>query len=136
MNDSDPALAALLQRLRQLRSLLLRLHKALLDAERLTYEQKHGQIQSTNEFFQLVLGDEWFTWLRPISQLIVQIDEFLSAKAAVTGEEARSLLTQTSQLLAPIATGTTAEQRYYQAIQRDPSIAQMHAEVSTLLEGA
>jgi hypothetical protein len=136
MTDSDPALAAILQRLRQLRSLLLRLHKALLDAERITYEQLYGQIRSTNEFFQLVIGHEWFTWLRPISQLIVQIDEFLSAKAPVTVTDARSLLAQTGQLLAPVATGTMAEQRYYQAIQRDPSIAQMHTEVATLLEEA
>ena len=133
MTDIDPALTATLQRLRQVRSLLLRLHKALLDSERIVYEQIYGQIQSTNEFFQLVLGHEWFSWLRPISQLIVQIDEFLSAKEPVTLGDARSLLTLVGQLLAPVETGTIAEQRYYQAIQRDPDIALMHAEVSTLL---
>ncbi len=136
MTDSDPALTAILQRLRQLRSPLLLLHKALLDSERITYEQLYGRVQSTNEFFQLVIGHEWFAWLRPISQLIVQIDEFLSAKEPVALVDARSLLTQTGQLLAPVATGTPSEQRYYQAIQRDPSIALMHAEVTTLLAAA
>jgi hypothetical protein len=136
MNDADLALATLLLRLRKLRSLLLRLHKALLDSERIGYEQCYGPIQSTNEFFQLVLGHEWFSWLRPISQLIVQIDEFLSAKEPVTAVMARSLLTAARSVLTPAETGTPAEQRYYQAIQRDPDIALMQAEVAPLLLGA
>jgi hypothetical protein len=36
-------------------------------------------------------------------------------------------------LVAPSEEGTTQQQRYYQAIQRDPDIAFMHAEVSSLL---
>jgi hypothetical protein len=131
MTDAD--LAAVLQTLRQLRSLLLRLHKALLESEREVYEQLYGRIASTNEFFQLVLGHEWFDWLRPMSQFIVQIDEFLSAKEPGTLANVRLLLQQAGGLLAPASGGTIAEQRYYHAIQRDPQIALMHAEAATLL---
>ncbi|MCE7966845.1 MAG: hypothetical protein DYH04_15920 [Nitrospira sp. NTP2] len=47
---------------------LLRLHKALLDGERVTYERVHGRIPTNGAFFQLVLGDAWFAWLRPLSE--------------------------------------------------------------------
>jgi hypothetical protein len=35
---------------------LLRLHKALLDDERVSYERVHGRIPSNGAFLQLVLG--------------------------------------------------------------------------------
>lgn len=127
---------ATVQRLGQVRFALLRLHKALLDAERVTYEQAHGRIRSNGEFFQLVIQDEWFDWLRPISQFIVQIDEALSTKEPITLEQASELLGQARQLLHPIEHGTPLEQKYYQAIQRDPDIAFMHAEMARMLVGS
>ena len=54
---------------------LLRLHKALLDGERVSYERVHGRIPTNGAFFQLVLGDAWFAWLRPLSQLMARFDE-------------------------------------------------------------
>jgi hypothetical protein len=78
------------QRLREVRAALLRLHKVLLNSERDVYEQLHGRIQSNGQFFQLVLEDEWFSWLRPFSQFIVQIDEALSAKEPITLDRAMS----------------------------------------------
>ena len=68
------------QRLRLFRNNLLKLHKLLLEAERVRYEQVNGPIKNKGEFFQLVISDDAFSWLRPISQFIVQIDEFTSAK--------------------------------------------------------
>jgi hypothetical protein len=122
-----------LQRLGQARFALLRLHKALLDSERVSYEQTHGRIQSNSEFFRLVIGDEWFDWLRPISQLIVQIDEALSVKEPITLDQVQELLIQVQQLMQPSKDGTTLEQNYYNAIQRDPDIAFMHADLQKLL---
>ena len=121
------------QRLREVRAALLRLHKALLDSERDVYEQFHGRIRSNGEFFQLVLEDEWFSWLRPFSQFIVEIDEALSAKEPITLDRANELLDEVRSLVSPAEEGTNREQRYYQAIQRDPGIALMHAEVSRWL---
>ncbi len=125
-----------LQRLGQVRFALLRLHKALLDGERIRYEQQHGRIRSNTEFFQLVLENEWFAWLRPISQFIVQIDEALSAKEPITMDQAIDLLKQTRQLMHPSQTGSTLEQNYYQAIQRDADIAFIHAELTSMLSAS
>jgi hypothetical protein len=122
-----------LQRLGQVRFALLRLHKALLESERVGYEQEHGRIRSNTEFFQLVLEHEWFKWLRPISQFIVQIDEALSAKEPITLDQADELLTQARALMHPSETGSELEQKYYRAIQSDPDIAFIHAELSNML---
>ena len=42
---------------------LLRLHKALLDDERVSYERVHGRIPSNGAFLQLVLEDAWLVCL-------------------------------------------------------------------------
>ncbi|NJP10935.1 MAG: hypothetical protein HC866_16855 [Leptolyngbyaceae cyanobacterium RU_5_1] len=125
-----------LQHLREVRHSLLRLHKALLDSERTTYEQNYGRIQSNSEFFQLVIRHEWFNWLRPISQFIVQIDETLEAEEPIEQSKINELFGHAKTLLRASEAGTPAEQRYDQAIQRDPDIAFMHAELSNLLAKA
>ncbi|MGC9525900.1 MAG: hypothetical protein ACP5D7_10220 [Limnospira sp.] len=122
------------QRLRQFRTALLHLHKALLESERVTYEKQHGRIQSKGEFFRLVVGDEWFSWLRPYSKFIVKIDETLDSKEPVTLDEVNRLLEEASFLLRADETGSDREKRYYQAIQRDPNIALMHAQAAQLLD--
>ena len=48
---STPSSLDAFQRLRDFRSLLLRLHRALLHSERIVYEQFHGRIASNTEFF-------------------------------------------------------------------------------------
>lgn len=133
MSSTHPSLDFPFQRLRELRAALLRLHKALLDSERIVYEQSHGRISSSGEFFRLVIEHEWFSWLRPVSQLIVQIDEALSAKEPMTLKEANQLLNAAKEMLKPAEAGSTFGQHYYRAIQRDPDIALMHADVSQLL---
>lgn len=134
MSSIDPSLKSALNHLREIRSALLSLHKALLDSEQDAYERVNGPIKSKGELFQLVVGDEWFNWLRPISQFIVKIDEFLASKEPITLGEANELIDQASSLLHPSEVGTEPEERYYQVIQRDPNIAYMHAEMMNLLK--
>jgi hypothetical protein len=122
------------QRLRELRPILLKLHKALLEAERASYEQANGPIQSKGEYFQLVISHEWFDWLRPISQFIVQIDEVLMSREPQPPEKAAELLQAARSLLQTSATGTALKERYHIAVQHDPSIAAMVAKVSELIE--
>lgn len=134
MTSVNSSLDASFQRLRELRSLLLRLHRALLHSERAVYEQFHGRIPSSGEFFRLVIEHEWFSWLRPMSQFIVEIDDVLNAKEPMTLGQAETLLEKARMLLQPSVDGTRQEKRYYRAIQRDPEIALMHAEATKLLQ--
>lgn len=123
----------MLPRLRELRQTVLNLHRALLHSERIIYEQFHGRIQTNNEFFQLVISHDWFQWLRPISQFIVQMDDVLGSKEPVTEADVSRLFDDARSLLNPAQEGTSLETRYFRAIQRDPDIALMHAQVSRIL---
>ena len=123
------------QRLQRFRNNLLKLHKLLLDAERVRYEQVNGPIKNKGEFFQLVISDEAFSWLRPISQFIVQIDEFTSAKeppenpeetAAILLEKGRLMLKPDKDSVTPLAA------KFFEAIQSDPDIALMNAEMTKI----
>jgi hypothetical protein len=120
-------------RLKQLRPILLALHKALLEAERVNYEQAYGPIASKGEYFRLVLGHEQFNWLRPISQLIVRIDEVLAAKQPEAAESAKGLVVETHSLLNSEPTGNPAQQHYTQVRQQHADIADMHATLMQLL---
>lgn len=133
MSSAESLLEPTRQRVQTLRGILLQLHKALLEFERRMYERTHGQIQSRGEFFRLVVGHEWFSWLRPMSQFIVQIDDVLGAKEPATLADLNGLLAEAQSLLRPDEDGTTSEQRYYDAIQQDADIAYMHMQAASVL---
>jgi hypothetical protein len=120
------------QRLTNLRRALLRLHKALLDDERLAYERVYGQVTG-GELLPLVINHEQFAWLHSISELIVSIDEMLDAEEPMTSADAESLFTQARTLLKPSEDGTDFERKYYAALQRDPDIVLAHREVTKIL---
>jgi len=137
MSSSDGSLQPTLQRLKEVRGSFLQLHKALLEAERQSYEYTHGRIQSRGEFFQLVIGHEWFDWLRPMSKFIAHVDDRLASKdEPVTLDQAKELLEQAKELVYLKGEQELEETRYYQAVQRDPEVAFMHIKVSRLLSDA
>ena len=122
--------------LKQLRQGLLRLHKTLLDLERLGYERARGRIGNSYEFLQLVLKDPWFDWLHRLSELIVQIDETLDARDAetpATEEDAKALVVRAKNLLAPSETGSEFQKNYFLALQQSPDVVLLHAEMMKLL---
>ena len=113
-----------------LREALLRLHKALIDSEKIGYEKIHGPIQSPHHFFQLMTSDPWFAWLRPITQLIVAIDETLDADEPLTRVSVDSLMNQAVFLLIPAESEGAFAERYTAALQRDPRVVMAHGRVA------
>ena len=119
--------------LHKLSRALLRLHKALLDDERLSYERVHGRIASNGAFLQMVLSDAWFAWLRPLSQLMAKLDELGETDEPSTSEEIATLLTSVRTLLSPTEEGQGFGRQYYDALQRSPDVVLAHATVKPLL---
>ena len=112
---------------------LLRLHKALLDGERVSYERVHGRIPSNGAFFQLVLGDAWFAWLRPLSQLMARFDELCEEDEASSHAEIAELMDSARALLTPSEAGEGFARHYYDALQREPDVVLAHAATRALL---
>jgi hypothetical protein len=121
------------QRLQPLRDALLKLHKALVDSERVSYEETIGAIQSPNQFLQLLTHDPWFAWLHPLTELIVAMDEALDEKEPLTMAGVDALVNQTRRLLVASETGEGFSRHYDEALQRDPDVVLAQAEVAKLL---
>lgn len=115
---------------------LLRLHKALLDDERVAYERVHGRIPSNGAFLQLTLNDAWFAWLRPLSQAIAKLDELSEADDEASHETIPVLLEYVQRLLVPMEEGEGFGRHYHNALQRNPDVVLEHAAVKALLTPA
>jgi len=129
MSDRDRSRA----HLNNLFRALLRLHKALLDDERVSYERVHGRISSNGAFLQLALNDAWFAWLRPLSQLIARLDELGESDDSSSREEVPALVASVRTLLTPSDAGEGFGRQYYDALQRSPDVVLEHAAVRALL---
>jgi hypothetical protein len=133
MTVGNPASDPAFEPLRQFRPLLLKAHKILMDAEKDRYEASHGPIANKGDYLRLVLSDEQFSWLRPISQLIVQIDEVLMAKQPQPLERAPELLNQARHLLYDTEIGQAFQARTQVVAQRDPEMAAMAQRMDELM---
>lgn len=121
------------KRILDMRSSLLSLHKALILAEQVTYERINGRVESTGQLLQLVLNDPWFTWLHPVSQLVVRIDNLLEEGSELSPVEVEHFLIEARSLIRPSEEGDGFERSYYEALQRDPDVIFAHVEVKKLL---
>ena len=116
-----------------LRHALLRLHKTLMEWERGGYERIHGR-QSSNDLLNALLNDPQFAWLRPISQLIVRIDELLGEKTPPMRNDVDAVVAQVKTLTSPNADGNIYERRYDTVLQEHPDAVFAHRDVLELLK--
>ena len=121
------------EQLRELRHALLRLHKALVDSERVTYERVQGRVATRGELLQLVIHDSWFVWLRPVSELIVRLDGLLEGDEVAIAAEGPGVIAEVRQLLTPAEGGPGFATHYFEALQRDPAVVLAHADVMRAL---
>ena len=132
--------------LTQVRRTLLDLHKALIERERAAYEKGHGPV-TPGEMLQLLIRDEAFSWLHPISELIVRVDELISnandrrrptpARPAMTPDqvnaEAEILMVETRELLTAGDAPGGFRQHYDAVLKADPAVIAMHRAVMSAL---
>lgn len=117
--------------LRELRQTLLHLHKTLIDWQRADYEQVHGTMGATH-ILNVIFNDEAFAWLRPMSGLIVAIDEALAAKPPES-PAVSPLVTQARALATPVP-GSAYATRYHAALQALPEAVLAHRDLVTVLK--
>ncbi len=124
--SSDPAR----EKLTAIRQTLLVLHKALLDSEKTAYEIVHGPIASPAAFLQLLINDDRFAWLRPVTALLVQIDETLAAKKPpASSKDFERLIEDTRALLSPSREAMDFWKHYSSVVDRDPAVALYHGDL-------
>lgn len=119
-------------RMRDLHGGLLRLHKILLDDERLEYEKVYGRVATSGELLNLVMYDKWFDWLHRISEMIVQIDELMENDEASL-DDAYKILTALRGLFQQAPEDPAFGARYRAVLQREPAAVLAHADVQRIL---
>jgi hypothetical protein len=119
--------------LRGVRDRLLELHKVLLDYQKGLYEADHGKIENPNVYYNLVVNDAAFAWLRTLSALVVSVDELLESKEGVGEEKAKQIADYVKKLLSGQGTDSAFTQNYTLAVHANPTIAGHHADVMAQL---
>lgn len=119
------------ERVTNLRHRLLELHQSLVNAERLDYEKANGRV-SAGGFLELLVNDPNFAWLRPMTALIVQLDELEEPG----GQDAwDGTVTQLRALLSADPAGAPFQRRYAELLQESPDVGLLHAATIQALRG-
>jgi hypothetical protein len=126
----DPARAASRAALRETSKLLIPLHRALIDACRDDYVFAGGQVQSPHHLMQLITDDPFFAWLKPMTSLIVDIDEM--ARVDFQPAEVAAIASRLDHLFGTSVDETFAA-RYVPILQRSVDVAIAHAGVRQAL---
>jgi len=119
--------------LTDLRQALLKLHKTMLDWERTAYDRVHGRTTG-HALLQAILNDPQFAWLRPLSELIVRIDELLEGDVPDMPGEAAVIVRQARKLVSPGEQGGHYAERYQAALQEYPDAVFAHRDVALVLK--
>lgn len=122
--------------LAEVRRGLLRLHKALIDAERLAFERGRGPV-TNSQLLQSLIEDPFFAWLRPYSQLIVEIDEALASRdQPVTPDAARDFVGRVRELVTVPEEHEQTMSRYDEVRSRHPDVLIAHVEIQNRIDNA
>ena len=121
-----PERAELRAALRELSKALLPLHRALIEAARDDYAFAYGTSVGPAQLLQLVTDDPFFAWLKPMTSLIVEIDEMV--RVDFEPQAARDVAGRVEQLFEG-----AFNERYVPLLQRDVDVAVAHAAIRCAL---
>jgi hypothetical protein len=120
------------RRVDELRHVLLELHKAMIDAQRIRYERDHGRISSSGEFLGLVLEHPEFGWIRELSALIAQLDEWAELSEKESDAELAAI-TDKLRSLVQAGGNTDFNRKYWELAEATPDVLVSHVKLWRLL---
>ena len=116
----------------RLSSALAGLHRALIERVRRDYEREKGRVAGPTHFLRLLMEDPYFAWLRPLSELMANIDQLREFEAPARDEVATAVRSVVEQLIAaPSAEPASAEftRHYWPLMLEEPEVTMAHAGV-------
>lgn len=121
----SPERAALRGALREVSKRLLPLHRALIDVAKEDYAFAVAPVKPA-QLLQLLTDDPFFAWLRPVTSLIVDIDEM--ARTDFEAADVAAIADRLDHLFGAKAEGAFSAQ-YIPMLQRSVDIAIGHVEL-------
>lgn len=126
----DPERADLRAALRDAWKQLMPLHRALIDSASEEYKANGAAVAGPTHLLQLLQEDPFFTWLKPLTSLIVDIDTM--SRTDFAREDVEAIVARLERFF-----GTDADAeftaRYIPVLQRDVDVAIGHASMRQIL---
>ena len=122
----DPQRAELRAALREVSKVLIPLHRGLIDALRDDYSFGYGPIEGPGHLLRLLNEHPFFAWLKPLTTLIVDIDEM--ARTDFAPADAEGIGARLDRLFGANVDPAFAG-RYVPVLQRSVDVAIGHAAV-------
>ena len=119
----SPERAALRSSLRDLSKALIPLHRALIDAAKSDYAFGIAPVESPSHLLRLINDDPFFAWLKPLTSIIVEIDEMV--RRDFEAADAIALARRVETFL--------GGKEYVELLQREVEVATGHASVRKIL---
>jgi hypothetical protein len=116
----------------EMRHAMLELHRRLIDAQRIQYEKLHGRVETTSEFLGLVLEHPDFEWIRALSALVAQLDEWREAEPR-DAAELEAIVAALRRLIQPQGSDSGFSRKYWEMIERTPEVLIDHVKLTRLL---
>jgi hypothetical protein len=116
-----------------LRLSVLELHRALRDALRIRYEREHGRIESAGQFLGIILNHPDFDWLRELSALIAQLDEWLEGGEEASDEEFEELLSTLRAMIQVGGSNAKFNKPYWDLVENVPEVLVEHVKLWRLI---
>lgn len=103
-------------------------HKTLVAAVQVGFEKEHGRVESPGALLQLVLHDPAFAWLRPMSALIVELDELAEDKdSLVDATTLADVRTAIERWITDAGKQSEFSSRYLVLLQNEPDVVMAHS---------
>jgi hypothetical protein len=115
--------------LRALSRALRDVHRSLVEFSRERYELANGEVHGKTALLDLLLNDEAFAWLRPLSKIIVEIDELAARKTAPGESEVEEIRARAEALTTASRDRNAFGSRYVALLASEPRVAMNHGEL-------
>lgn len=116
---------ALNEDLKRVSVALLAVHRTLLDHTRGEYARRFGHTLSAGEALRAAMQDPFFAWLRPLSGLIVAVDEVAASREGVSEPLAAGVRWEVERMLEGEVAPEFGE-RYRDLLQELPDLVSDH----------
>jgi hypothetical protein len=126
----DPARAAQRSGLRDLWKQLLPLHRALIESAKAEYTASIAPVGGPTHLLQLINDDPFFAWLKPLTAVIVEIDEM--SRTDFDNPQLEAVLARVRGIFGAGADSPFGS-RYLPLLQRDVDAAIAHAAIRQIL---
>ncbi len=120
----SPQRAELRDALRQLSKALIPLHRHLLEAAKSDYAFAYDKVENPTQLVERLQSDPFFAWLKPMTALIVEIDEMV--RTDFDEAAARAIPNRVERMF--------AVEQYVTILQREVDVAGAHAAVRKALQ--